>query len=384
MDIHKAIKSPSALIGGIGVLLAATDNFKTFSELLHTNFWLTWLVGAALLFAGLWPVHRSRTIGFADSIQRKEGSPRSRWIPLGVSLIVLGYVAAHRLWIVNVSSAGPHPYPETGGAPSAIGAPAIEPAGENISLDATLDFRLLTDKTSFEETAQPKFAAGEQIRTYLLDYDLMSSIWNGKPNPLFEKYSKEAHHALLKYIHDSSQIDLLKYVENPKDLANLPFKHPDIAQRLLPENEGWNALSPYEHRAATAWIKYCIGFPYPVFSVTVDNHDDSELRVTDIVYHVYEIGGVMGGEGGPKSPKTRYIHELKYDVGDQRYSLTPSFTVPPNGSASFELQLFTTYPDLGLAWIMAVELRTTRGSLSTDHFQLIMSGRPEWAKSRFK
>ncbi|TNZ56309.1 hypothetical protein CGK45_21930 [Vibrio parahaemolyticus] len=117
----------------------------------------------------------------------------------------------------------------------------------------------------------------------------------------------------------------------------------------------------------------------PVWQVTLSNPSDEDMIVTDIKYHVSDIGQVMGGEPGPLSATYEYKYELKYEKGIQPQKLVPPFKVPPKSSGAFDLVLFTNHPDIGLGWIMNVEFITNIGSVKTEEFQLYLSGSPDWA-----
>jgi hypothetical protein len=161
-------------------------------------------------------------------------------------------------------------------------------------------------------------------------------------------------------------------------------KRPEIAQRLLPTPDEWGKLPRGARDDLLFWIRGCIGIPYPVFIVTVQNKRESPLVITRIVYDVKSIGEVKGGESGPLGPKITYVHKLEYQAGDQKHDLEEPFMVAANAVSSFGLQLWTDHPDLGMTWEMSVRLQTNQGDIQTEIFQLIMSGEPTWAKSRFK
>jgi len=117
----------------------------------------------------------------------------------------------------------------------------------------------------------------------------------------------------------------------------------------------------------------------PVWQVTLSNPTDKDMVLTDIKYHVSDIGQVMGGEPGPLSASYEYKYDLKYEKGVQSQVLVPPFKVPPKSSGAFDLVLFTEHPDIGLGWIMQIEFITNIGSVSTDEFQVYLSGSPDWA-----
>ncbi len=123
---------------------------------------------------------------------------------------------------------------------------------------------------------------------------------------------------------------------------------------------------------------------YPVFQVSLENPNDKDMLVTDIKYHVSDIGGVKGGAPGILEAAYQYDYELKYEKGIQSQQLVPPFKIPAKSAGAFELVLTTKHDDIGLIWIVEIEFVTSTGSVKTDQFQLLLSGNPEWAKGMFK
>ena len=112
-----------------------------------------------------------------------------------------------------------------------------------------------------------------------------------------------------------------------------------------------------------------------IFSVSIENPNDSDLLITDAVYQVSEIGQVSGGAPGPLESNHTYFHKIKYQVGDQKHQMVPPYKIPPKSVGAFELELYTDDPRPGLAWLMKVTFLSNFGKVSTEEFQLILTGK---------
>lgn len=118
---------------------------------------------------------------------------------------------------------------------------------------------------------------------------------------------------------------------------------------------------------------------YPVFDVVINNPAKEQLVITKIMVNIDDIGQVRGIGPGPVESTHQYTHKLEYKKGVQEYELVSPITIPAKSSGAFELAMFTEYPELGLSWWTNVEFQTNKGNVSTDMFQIILSGRPAWA-----
>lgn len=112
-----------------------------------------------------------------------------------------------------------------------------------------------------------------------------------------------------------------------------------------------------------------------VFSISIENVNERDLLVTDVIYEVSEIGQVMGGGAGPLNSNQTYFHEIKYEVGSQKKQLFPPYRIPAKSVGAFELELYSTDPTPGLTWIMSIKFITNMGEVSTETFQLILTGK---------
>jgi hypothetical protein len=131
------------------------------------------------------------------------------------------------------------------------------------------------------------------------------------------------------------------------------------------------ALDPYYDKATDNNLSL-----NPIFNVAIENTSNRDLLITKILYRISDIGEVSGGDYGVLFPKARYFHTLAWKKGDQEFPLVPPFKIGSKSFGSFLLELNNTDNNVGLCWLMKVHFITSdeEGSVSTDNFQLIMSG----------
>ncbi len=118
---------------------------------------------------------------------------------------------------------------------------------------------------------------------------------------------------------------------------------------------------------------------YPVFNVVIDNPSEQEITITKISYNIDEVGQVRSGGVGPIESSYQYTHKLEYKKGEQEFKLAEPMTISAKSSRAFEFAMMTEHPELGLAWWTNVAFHTSNGRVATDMFQLVLSGRPNWA-----
>lgn len=373
------VRTTGLLLGAAALALTTAESLLQLGTLLERSFWPVLLVSWVVLAVTLWPEQQKREAGFKPTSRSpKHWLFRFRWVLLATGLCLV--VAVHHAWDVYGKSEGSHPYPGPIPPLSALIGGSVY--ANELKEPVVTRFSLVEDKTSFRESLQPKFGAGPRIKTYSLSYDLMRPIWDGRCRYGFDDLS--AQRALESFALGNGRVNLIKYIDSPKAVRRLVKDHPDKASELLPRGSEWRTLSPFEYEAILGWVRECIGIPYPVFNITLENRAKRPLLVTALVYNVSEVGQVMGGEPGPLSPRVRYVHELKYEAGTQRRELSSVFEIPPEGARAFELQLETKHPDLGLCWLVRIDIETNQGTVSTEEFQLILSGKPSWAQGRIK
>lgn len=112
-----------------------------------------------------------------------------------------------------------------------------------------------------------------------------------------------------------------------------------------------------------------------IFSVSLENINHRDMLVTGVVYDVSEIGQVRSHGAGPLKSNQTYFHEIKYEVGPQRRQLVPPYRIPPKSVGALDLELYSTEARLGLTWIMKITFVTNMGNVSTEYFQLVLTGK---------
>jgi hypothetical protein len=378
----------SGVLGFAGLILGAVQNFADISTAIGKHFWLVLFVALILAVYSLWPDPSP-----PDNLRL---SPREAVKPLDVAkrylkiiavVFVSTLIAGHHIWEMQRSVARHRLYPNP---TEILGSIFAESAyASNRKPPSIIDFSLIDSKTSFKETTETFFAnAGHRdksLKTFELSTSDMESISQGNCTPAFDIRQDAVRNSIKQFAEEHGRENLVEYIpETPDPLANLVNRRPDITKKLLPRPDEWAKMNADERADILFFIKNCIGIPYPVFQIVIQNHHTSDLVVTAIVYHVRAIGQVSGGESGPLGPAVTYVHKIDYRVGDQKYNLDPPFRIASNAVASFALQIWTDKPDVGLTWDMNIRLMTSQGTIETDEFQLIMSGEPEWHKPRFK
>jgi hypothetical protein len=112
-----------------------------------------------------------------------------------------------------------------------------------------------------------------------------------------------------------------------------------------------------------------------IFSVSVENPNDSDLLITEARYNISEIGQVLGGSPGPLESNQTYFHKLKYTKGTQSFELVPPYKIPPKSVGAFSIELATDETAPGLAWLTNIAFLSNLGTVKTKTFQLILTGK---------
>ena len=112
-----------------------------------------------------------------------------------------------------------------------------------------------------------------------------------------------------------------------------------------------------------------------IFSVSVENQNDSDLLITEARYNISEIGQVRGGSPGPLESNQTYFHKLKYAKGTQSFELIPPYKIPPKSVGAFSIELATDETEPGLAWLTNISFLTNLGTMKTKTFQLVLTGK---------
>jgi hypothetical protein len=243
-------------------------------------------------------------------------------------------------------------------------------------------FELAKSATSYIQTREwfGPVGPGPELTTFRVDDALMDHIqWEGCTGEVDTSLPR-IKEALQNYAQQRGRSELLQYIETEEQVKTLVKDQPDIARKLIPQSAEWLELSRPDYEAYILWLSSCVGIPFPVFTVTIENLTDQEQLITKVLYRTEKTISEMGGYLIPLTPSVTYVHEIAWMVGDQEVALDPAFPISPKSSASFQLQLTTKAPDLGMIWLMRICLviDAERGGVCTDEFQLVMSGKPEW------
>jgi hypothetical protein len=115
--------------------------------------------------------------------------------------------------------------------------------------------------------------------------------------------------------------------------------------------------------------------PTSLFLVTISNPQSRDLTLTQVIYDVHEVGEVKGGTPGPLVALAKYQHKISHEVGEQKWSMIPPFSIPAGQAASFEIQITSASKESGLGWYLRIGFVSSGGIIYTDDFQLMM---PKW------
>lgn len=243
-------------------------------------------------------------------------------------------------------------------------------------------FELAKSATSYIQTREwfGPVRSGPELTTFRVDGALMDRIQGEGCTEEVDTSLPRIKEALQNYAQQRGRSELLPYIETEEQVKTLVKDQPDIARKLIPQSAEWLELSRPDYEAYILWLSSCAGIPFPVFTVTIENLTDQEQLITKVLYRTEETTSEMGGYLIPLTPSVTYVHEIAWMVGDQEAALDPAFPISPKSSASFQLQLTTKAPDVGMIWLMKIcfVIDAERGGVCTDEFQLVMSGKPEW------
>jgi hypothetical protein len=228
------------------------------------------------------------------------------------------------------------------------------------------------------DTTVSSYTFSEYDNTYEADFYRMDWMRTHGCLPEAENFLPRIKSALQNRARQLGQEDLLPYIQTEEQIRTLGMERPEVANELMPITSEWQEMSLTEYEVMSQWQLNCIGIPWPAWNITIENTSDQEQVITKVIYRTYEIDYVLGGEYGLVSPEVTYVHQIDWIKGDQEAQLVPTFKIPPRSSGSFELQLTTAYPDWGRRWNMQIffVIDGERGAVSTETFNLIMSGLP--------
>lgn len=209
---------------------------------------------------------------------------------------------------------------------------AIEATGATCCVPKVVQLAVSPRSSYVEQKADVGF------RSFVPSETLRTSIKDGKCRPGFNDRVDVARAALVRYAKGAGKESLVPYFDGDH-LIDLVRRRPDIAQRLLPSEREWSALSPADHGAILDWVLSCVGNFHPVLQITLDNRQADEIVLTAIDYDIVKAAASRGADSGPILPLGFYRHHLDCRRGQQSVPLVPPFRIAAQQSASLELQM---------------------------------------------
>ncbi|MDJ0820295.1 MAG: hypothetical protein QNJ09_00625 [Paracoccaceae bacterium] len=404
--MKSALESAIAVLSLFASLATVSGALNTILPFVAEHILIVLGVSAAVSIVILWP-RRTETasIGFNVTPRESRHTPmRYRWVALSAlaHIAIIGFAVWELTRRVDGERVFPNPSASIFHMLSPFAAAHAQSTSPSNSGLEIVSFGLAEARTTFIEDPEEVdfgFSPGPRLRTFRMphswfqraDQDLcMSEIHEAASTPAISALI--IGRGLKAYARLTDRAALLPYIQNNSARITLDFhtRRPDKTAELLPRRSDWLVLneSGQEGRDAASalllWLKHCVAIPYPVFEVVLRNTTDSDIIITDIEYDVEDIGGYKGYIDDPAQYIETYHFDLAYVKGVQRHRLMPSFVVAPRSADSFRLRLFSSHDDAGLSWRLKLRLNSSNGSVETDTFQILMSGKPTWGTSRFK
>src|SRR5713101_7305326 len=303
-DSAGKMKVAAGILGSLGLLVTAVQNLTGILSLFEERFWVVIAVGWLASIVSAWPKRISMNTGFqpassSSSIWKKSILPYR--IVVLVSLI-WGGIAGWRYWEQRRSIRSEMP-PIT--SPQSVASPMQEPLRTIFEEQNTttvspriLRFELDQTKTSYVPHPWPIPVGKKEVLIpgYLLEFafDDYSSWSQGFAKSLAARCKEQLKdgHTLPSvrwWALKGSRQSLLKYVENDNLLLTLPVRRPDVTRKLLPYGSEWEEIrstSVGNYEQLLAWVRNCIGIPFPVFTFVVENPSERQMVVTQLRYYV--------------------------------------------------------------------------------------------------
>ena len=404
--IRNPFKYAIPAFGFISAAAAALNSFFSLSGFLLMHFLAVFSFGFALLIYSFWPKRQvsESLMGFrivgARSSERIDLLQLIKRFSLCIILaaVYVGGVAIFE-WETRWRKVDDHFT-----IPPDVGTSWMDwVVGRAYAQDSALTlerFSLKREYTSFVEKDNFDFTTGAGIQ--LKTFEMNSAFMDGQKEDgwclpqvteIFSDSMEADESTVLAFYHyfdvaDKKTLSPYLDVDINQDFVG---RRPDIVREMIPSKAEFARLEAdgLEGRSAAKiirnWIKYCIGIPYPTFEFVLRNNSSiSDIVLTKMIFDVESIGGYKGFEPGTLIPSATYVFDLPYEAGKIARNLDPAFVIPKGQVASVLLRLYTTHKDVGLAWKMRVNIESSGGEVSTEQFQLLMSGDPDWAPSRMK
>jgi hypothetical protein len=256
--------------------------------------------------------------------------------------------------------------------PGLILLPTVFAADAPLRLDS---FSVDEDLSSFHMVDDFKFGRGPLVTSYVVDLDVNDAFRKGTCiGVLGDQPAQAAVPVLRNFWSKNGRNDLAAYLVNPDSLGRLIRERGDVFAKIIPTPQQLRAMQPTDYDVVRAWLHDCVGLYNPVFTLVLTDSASQDLVITTVVYHVLDIGQVLGGTGGPIYPLKTYDYTLDWRRGDQIQQLNPPFSVPAHDHAALNLRLSPSSSKHGISWWMNIEVRDSSGhSVKTPTFDLTMN-----------
>lgn len=367
---NKVFKVLAAVLGLLGLLATAAENFRHFHSALEEYYWYVLVVAWILAVVAVWP-HSPTTAVRGPHHSYRLSLTRLLLKYIWIILISIGFLAVgfYRYRITYTPEPGDRPVIKPGDVrvqPRSNEWPfASVYAQSRQSRPRLLQFNLVSEKTSYIKTENEYDLPSETLKRALI----------GECSADFN--ARLALRALRSYAKASGKESLLKFLGTEEQLRRLIKDHPNRVIDLMPTKAEMSAMNRSDYAAIMSWKRNCVGILFPVFMVVIENPFDQALAVTGVKYHYYKLLGTTGVQGAaPLYPTAVYVHELKPQAGgSHQLDLSPGFNIPARQNGSLELQLWTN-ASADLYVLMDIEFITSRGTIKTNTFTLVFRSLP--------
>ena len=92
------------------------------------------------------------------------------------------------------------------------------------------------------------------------------------------------------------------------------------------------------------------------------------------ILEVAFVESLAGGGPGVVESNHTYLLGIDFATGNQRFPLTPAYNIPAKDTGAFTLVLAPRAPGIGRCWIARITFDTTAGAVTTEAFQMVLSG----------